>query len=98
MGLRSLVSYMTHSCLPIKRGLMDEKIAKVSEYASYVQEILATEVRTRLAEINVRQKDLAQDLGITEKHLSQMLTGKAQGTLAMWERVFMALFDYEEDK
>lgn len=34
---------------------------------------------------------LAQQVGTTDKHLSQMLNGRAEGSVAMWDRLFDAL-------
>lgn len=44
-----------------------------------------------MGETKVRQRDLALALGLSEKHISQMLTGRAQGTLETWDRLFGAL-------
>jgi transcriptional regulator with XRE-family HTH domain len=37
------------------------------------------------------QADLAQTVGISQKHLSQMMNGKAQGTLEMWQQLLEAV-------
>jgi plasmid maintenance system antidote protein VapI len=56
-----------------------------------VQDILAAELRRQMEEAHVRQRDLALAVGISEKHLSQMLTGRAQGSLVMWDKLFDGL-------
>jgi transcriptional regulator with XRE-family HTH domain len=56
-----------------------------------VQDVLAAEVRARMEELTIRQRDLAMVVGISEKHLSQMLTGRSQGSLAMWDKLLEAL-------
>lgn len=53
-----------------------------------MQEILAVELKRQMKESRVRQRDLALAVGISEKHLSQMLTGRTAGSLAMWDRLF----------
>jgi len=56
-----------------------------------VQDVLAAELRRQMKEAHVRQRDLALAVGISEKHLSQMLTGRTQGSLAMWDKLFAEL-------
>jgi hypothetical protein len=63
--------------------------------ASTVQGVLADLVRSRIQAWTVRQRDVASDVGISEKHLSQMLTGRTQGTLAMWDRLLDALPEFQ---
>lgn len=52
---------------------------------------LATALRHRLDEEGRTQGSLARQVGITQKHLSQMLTGRVTGSVAMWDRLFDAL-------
>ena len=56
-----------------------------------IHRALVVELRAALAEVGVRQRDLALAVGISEKHLSQLLTGKAEGSFAMWEALFAEL-------
>jgi plasmid maintenance system antidote protein VapI len=56
-----------------------------------IRQYLAGELRRQMGETKVRQRDLALVVGISEKHLSQVLTGRAQGTLEMWDKLFGAL-------
>jgi transcriptional regulator with XRE-family HTH domain len=35
------------------------------------------------------QKQLAAKVGISEKHLSQMLNGRVMGTLVIWDRLLI---------
>lgn len=56
-----------------------------------VQDVLAAELRRQMKKAHVRQRDLALAVGISEKHLSQMLTGRVQGSLAMWDKLFEEL-------
>lgn len=64
---------------------------RVLSAVSTLQEILVSEVRRRMEEMQVRQRDLATVVGISEKHLSFMLTGKSEGTLTMWDTLLKAL-------
>lgn len=41
-------------------------------------------VRTAIKDLGLTQKQVAADVGITEKHLSQMLLGRSDGKLAVW--------------
>jgi len=52
-----------------------------------LRETLAQRVRDRLASAGVTQADAAAYLGISQKHLSQMLTGAVDGSLSMWDRL-----------
>lgn len=56
---------------------------------------LQVELRDRLLDglqrRGIRQADLARAVGISQKHLSQMLRGHAEGTLTMWQDCFDAL-------
>jgi hypothetical protein len=48
---------------------------------------MSSSVRRALRERNRSQRWLADRCGITEKHLSQMLTGSIDGSFSLWERV-----------
>lgn len=48
-------------------------------------------IRDELRADGCTQKDLARYLGITEKHVSQVLTGKVAGHLGMLERMAAAV-------
>ncbi|SDT85857.1 helix-turn-helix domain-containing protein [Gordonia westfalica] len=52
---------------------------------------LAVALRTRLAETGVSQGDLARRAGVSEKHLSQVINGRAGASVATWDRLFVAL-------
>lgn len=52
---------------------------------------LAAAVRHQLDEQHHTQHWLAQQVGTTDKHLSQMLTGQVDGSISMWDRIFDAL-------
>jgi transcriptional regulator with XRE-family HTH domain len=43
-----------------------------------------------LARRHMSQADLARAAGISQKHLSQLMTGHAEGTLTMWQDLFDA--------
>jgi DNA-binding phage protein len=38
----------------------------------------------------VLQVEIAEKVGVSEKHLSQMLNGRVEGTLSMWQSVLDA--------
>jgi transcriptional regulator with XRE-family HTH domain len=50
-----------------------------------------TAIRAELAASGLSQKDLAQRLGLTEKHISQVLTGKAVGSFDVLVRMAEAV-------
>jgi hypothetical protein len=52
-----------------------------------LQTWLSAAVRDRLTTSGVTQADTAAYLGISQKHLSQMLTGAVEGSLGMWDRL-----------
>jgi transcriptional regulator with XRE-family HTH domain len=43
-------------------------------------------VRTALKDRAISQAEFAYRLGITEKHMSQILTGRAAGSIQLWAR------------
>lgn len=51
-----------------------------------LQSMLSTLVRRA----HVPQARIAEQAGVSEKHLSQMLTGRVEGTLTMWQAVLDA--------
>jgi predicted XRE-type DNA-binding protein len=50
-------------------------------------ELLLSELRLQ----GVSQAWLADQAGITQKHVSQIMTGRADGSFALWDRMFSAL-------
>lgn len=52
--------------------------------------ILAKAVKKSLVETEMTQKSLAAKVGISEKHLSLMLNGKATGSLEVWDSLLNA--------
>lgn len=50
-------------------------------------ETLRRTVKARLSAATLSQADAAAFVGVSEKHLSRMLTGAVDGSLAMWERL-----------
>jgi transcriptional regulator with XRE-family HTH domain len=48
-------------------------------------------IRAELAASGLSQKDLAQHLGLTEEHVSQVLTGKAVGSFDVLVRMAEAV-------
>jgi len=52
---------------------------------------LASEIKAGLARKGWSQADLAFAAGLSEKHLSQMLTGKVDGALSMWQHLIRSL-------
>lgn len=51
-----------------------------------LQTYLAALVRSA----GVPQVEIAEKIGVSEKHLSQMLNGRVEGTLSMWQSVLDA--------
>lgn len=43
----------------------------------------ATVINAKLVELGMSQADLAREMGVTPKHINQMLTGKATGSPGM---------------
>lgn len=58
---------------------------------SPLQQILIDMVKEELTADGVTQTDLAAHVGISTKHLSQMLTGKVCGGLETWSNLLIAL-------
>ena len=54
-------------------------------------DLIKAAIRAELKADGATQKDLARYLGITEKHVSQMLTGKVVGHLPLIERMAEAV-------
>lgn len=54
---------------------------------------LVARVRARMRARGMTQADLARRAGLTQKHLSQMLTGRVDGALAAWQRLLDATDD-----
>lgn len=48
---------------------------------------LADAINLRRREVGLSQRQLCDLAGISEKHLSQMFTGHADGSLDMWDRL-----------
>jgi transcriptional regulator with XRE-family HTH domain len=56
-----------------------------------LQEQLTKAVRQGLIERGWSQAELARRAGISEKHLSQMLKGRTEGSLSMWDQLLTIL-------
>lgn len=56
-----------------------------------LQKILVETVREEMRERNMSQATLATLAGISQKHLSQMLAGKASGSLDVWNTLLKIL-------
>ena len=41
----------------------------------------------RVRESPMNQREIAEAVGITQKHLSQLMTGRQEGSLTMWQRI-----------
>jgi plasmid maintenance system antidote protein VapI len=54
---------------------------------SAAEESLRAQVRAALAAVHLSQASVARELGVSTKHLSQMLTGQAAFPLAWAERI-----------
>jgi hypothetical protein len=67
----------------------DTRVLDVSTYTCALHAVLAAEVRAGLRERQGTQSWLAWKVGISEKHLSQMLTGRAAGKLPVWEALLV---------
>jgi len=51
----------------------------------------ATVIKARLDELGWSQADLAREMGVTPKHINQMLNGKATGSPGMLDFVAFTL-------
>ncbi len=56
-----------------------------------IQRFLIDLVRGGLRRHKWTQKQLAQKAQVSEQHLSQMLTGKVEGTLSTWQKLIDVL-------
>lgn len=56
-----------------------------------LQRQLSTAIVAALQRHGVTQKTLAIRTGFSEKHVSRLLTGQAEGSFDAWERIAMAL-------
>lgn len=54
-------------------------------------EQFAVVIKARLDELGMSQADLAREMGVTPKHINQMLTGKATGSPGMLDFVAYTL-------
>lgn len=64
---------------------------KTAQFArTDLQSRLIAGVTGAMAARGITQRALAPMAGMTEKHLSQILTGRIFGTLATWERLLAA--------
>lgn len=52
-----------------------------------LQQALAQSVRSRLAVLGKTQRQFAAEVGISEKHMSRLLTCREEGTLHMWSKL-----------
>lgn len=63
----------------------------VSGYSCTLHQALAAEVRAGLRDLGLPQSWLAVRTGLSQKHVSQMLTGSAEGSLVCWDRLLNAV-------
>jgi predicted XRE-type DNA-binding protein len=56
-----------------------------------IQGLLISEIRAELCRRDMTQSELAVLVGITDKHMSQLLTGRAVGALPLWSALLTAL-------
>lgn len=64
---------------------------RVTKQMVGLQTALAQTVVDALKATGTSQADLAASLGVSEKHVSQMLTGTSPGSLAMWNLMLFTL-------
>lgn len=74
-----------------KRRGRKPKPIPVNSDLPFIQRMLVGAVRDRLRELDVTQEWLAETIGITPKHMSQMMQGKASGSFAVWQKIMDAL-------
>lgn len=55
----------------------------VTEQRTRLGEQFAALIKTRLDDLGMTQADLAREMGVTPKHINQMLSGKATGSPGM---------------
>ena len=58
---------------------------------TYLQLQLRDAVYSAMERRGLSQRDTAKLVGISEKHLSQMLNGRVEATLSTWQDIFNAL-------
>lgn len=56
-----------------------------------LRDVMVGAVRERMRERGWLQSDLAYAAGMSDKHLSQLLNGRADGTFGTWQSIFDAL-------
>lgn len=56
-----------------------------------LQEILVFQIKAAMKMRKVSQKRLAEQAGCSEKHLSNLLSGKSEGTLRVWDTLLGVL-------
>lgn len=70
-----------------KRRGPKPKPIPVTSKLPFIQRMLVDAVRTRLAELDATQAWLAEQVGVTEKHMSQVMRGTSAGTFTFWQAV-----------
>lgn len=56
-----------------------------------LQEILVFQIKAAMKMRKMSQKKLAEQAGCSERHLSNLLSGKTQGTLGLWDTLLKVL-------
>lgn len=64
---------------------MTSPMPDIGSYTCTLHEVLAAEVHAGLRTLGLPQAWLAERAGYSEKHVSQMLTGRVEGSLLAWE-------------
>ena len=63
-----------------------------------LQQMLASEVLHSLHTLHLPQSWLASRCGLSQKHVSQMLTGKVEGSITAWDRMLTELGHAIQDR
>jgi transcriptional regulator with XRE-family HTH domain len=68
------------------------------EHPDDLDELLRELVREGLDRRKWTQFQLARTVGLSEKHLSQLLNGRTAGSVAVWDRLLKAVREEEEEE
>lgn len=63
-----------------------------------LSELLRGLVRERLVANDWSQNELARATGVSPKHLSQLLNGRAVGSIEVWNRLLTAVSDHDGEE
>lgn len=74
-----------------------ERPDEPDEY-DHLTDVLRDLVREGMTRHKLTQYRLAADTGLSAKHVSQLLNGKVDGSVDVWDRLLKAVRDGEEEE